>query len=320
MKTADINSSRIAVIGAGGVGGYIAGMLGRACSHLTMVLRGPRMESVRNDGFTLHSDHNGEMTIRPERVVPIDEIGEQDYIFICVKNYSLDEVCRSLRPHISDDTVIIPVMNGVDPGERVRSILGKGIVVESLIYIIAFADRDYSVTQQGDFAMVKIGINDATDIEKQAVSGVDEILTGAGIDHAVADDIEVEIWRKYILNCGYNVATAYYDNTIGQLREDKDKAAEFETLLDEARQVAQVKGVGITQAHIDDIVHKFHHVWAYDASSSLQRDVSAGKTSEVETFSGYIVREAQRLGVDAPVSVRMYEGLRRKTGRERSVI
>ena len=86
MKTADINSSRIAVIGAGGVGGYIAGMLGRACSHLTMVLRGPRMESVRNDGFTLHSDHNGEMTIRPERVVPIDEIGEQDYIFICVKN------------------------------------------------------------------------------------------------------------------------------------------------------------------------------------------------------------------------------------------
>ena len=304
MKTADINSSRIAVIGAGGVGGYIAGMLGQACSHLTMVLRGPRMESVRNDGFTLHSDHNGEMTIRPERVVPIDEIGEQDYIFICVKNYSLDEVCRSLRPHISDDTVIIPVMNGVDPGERVRSILGKGIVVESLIYIIAFADRDYSVTQQGDFAMVKIGINDATDIEKQAVSGVDEILTGAGIDHAVAD----------------NVATAYYDNTIGQLREDKDKAAEFETLLDEARQVAQAKGVGITQAHIDDIVHKFHHVWAYDASSSLQRDVSAGKTSEVETFSGYIVREAHRLGVDAPVSVRMYEGLRRKTGRERSVI
>ena len=244
MKTADINSSRIAVIGAGGVGGYIAGMLGRACSHLTMVLRGPRMESVRNDGFTLHSDHNGEMTIRPERVVPIDEIGEQDYIFICVKNYSLDEVCRSLRPHISDDTVIIPVMNGVDPGERVRSILGKGIVVESLIYIIAFADRDYSVTQQGDFAMVKIGINDATDIEKQAVSGVDEILTGAGIDHAVADDIEVEIWRKYILNCGYNVATAYYDNTIGQLREDKDKAAEFETLLDEARQVAQAKWCG----------------------------------------------------------------------------
>ena len=320
MKTADINSSRIAVIGAGGVGGYIAGMLGQACSHLTMVLRGPRMESVRNDGVTLHSDHNGEMTIRPERVVPIDEIGEQDYIFICVKNYSLDEVCRSLRPHISDDTVIIPVMNGVDPGERVRSILGKGIVVESLIYIIAFADRDYSVTQQGDFAMVKIGINDATDIEKQAVSGVDEILTGAGIDHAVADDIEVEIWRKYILNCGYNVATAYYDNTIGQLREDKDKAAEFETLLDEARQVAQAKGVGITQAHIDDIVHKFHHVWAYDASSSLQRDVSAGKTSEVETFSGYIVREAHRLGVDAPVSVRMYEGLRRKTGRKRSVI
>lgn len=318
MKTTDISSKRIAVIGAGGVGGYIAGMLGKTFSHFTMVLRGPRMESIRNDSFTLHSDHNGEISIRPERVVTIDEIGEQDYIFICVKNYSLDEVCRSLRPHISDDTVIIPVMNGVDPGERVRSILGKGIVVESLIYIIAFANRDYSVTQQGDFATVKIGLNNASDLENQAVAGTDAVLSAAGIDHAVANDIEVEIWRKYILNCGYNVATAYYDNTIGQLREDKDKAAEFETLLDEARQVAQAKGVGITQAHIDNIVHKFYHVWAYDASSSLQRDVSAGKTSELETFSGYIVREAQRLGVDAPVSERMYEGLKKKTGEDRT--
>lgn len=320
MKTSDISSRRIAVIGAGGVGGYISGMLGRAFSHFTMVLRGPRMESVRRDGFTLHSDHNGEMTIRPERVVTVDDIGEQDVIFICVKNYSLDEVCRSLRPHISDDTIIVPVMNGVDPGDRVRRILGRGIVVDSLIYIIAFAGGDYSVTQQGDFATVKIGKNNASDREIQAVADVDAILTGAGIDHAVAEDIDVEIWRKYILNCGYNVATAYYNNTIGQLREDPDKAAEFETLLDEARRVAQAKGVGITQAHVDDIVHKFYHVWAYDASSSLQRDVSAGKTSELETFSGYIVREAQRLGVDAPVSERMYEGLKKKTGEDRASI
>lgn len=115
MKTED---KKIAVIGIGGVGGYVAGMLAKAYPHVTMVARGARGESIRKNGLVLHSDYKGEIVAKPERVVPVREMGQQDYIFICVKNYSLEDVCENIRDMVTDDTVIIPVMNGVDPGGK----------------------------------------------------------------------------------------------------------------------------------------------------------------------------------------------------------
>lgn len=138
MKTED---KKIAVIGIGGVGGYVAGMLAKAYPHVTMVARGARGESIRENGLVLHSDYKGEIVAKPERVVPVREMGQQDYIFICVKNYSLEDVCENIRDMVTDDTVIIPVMNGVDPGEKIRSLIGRGTVVDSLIYTVAFQTR-----------------------------------------------------------------------------------------------------------------------------------------------------------------------------------
>ena len=76
----EILDKRIAVVGIGGVGGYLAGMLGRVCGHLTMAARGSRRESILENGLVLHSDYKGEIRVRPERVVTVSEMGEQDYI------------------------------------------------------------------------------------------------------------------------------------------------------------------------------------------------------------------------------------------------
>lgn len=318
-----LTDKRVAVVGVGGVGGYLAGMLGQVCPHLTLAARGGRKESLQRNGLILHSDYKGELTAVPEQVVETKDLKEQDFIFICVKNYSLEEVCRELAPAVTDETVIIPVMNGVNPGERVRSYLGRGTVVDSLIYIVAFANEDYSITQQGDFARLCIGIKDAAMPQENGAAVYQKkaapqekaaetaaLLTAADIDCEVAADIEVEIWRKYILNCAYNVETAFYDNTIGQLRRDEKKAKEYEALVNEAYQVGLAKGVAIRQEHIDAIIHRFYYELADDATSSLQRDIRAGRRSEVDVFGGYIVREAERHGIPVPVSLKMYEKLR----------
>ena len=218
---------KIAVIGIGGVGGYIAGMLAKAYPHVTMVARGARAESIRKNGLVLHSDYKGEIVARPERVASVREMGQQDYIFICVKNYSLAEVCESIRDMVTDDTVIIPVMNGVDPGENIRRLVGKGTVVDSLIYTVAFANEDFSIAQQDTFTWLCIGIKDADERQQKKIAEVTEILKGA-------------------------------DN----------------------------------------------------ATSSLQRDFRIRrKQTELETFSGYIVKEAKKLGVSIPLSEKIYQGL-----------
>lgn len=307
------NRRNIAVVGIGGVGGFLAGAIGSVYGEqLTLVARGARLDILKEQGLILHSELRGEITVHPRAVVTAQELEEQDVIFLCVKNYSLEEACAQIRHAVGDHTVVVPVMNGVDPGDRVRATLGRGIVVDSLIYIVAFLAADGSILHQGDFARMRIGIKHATPQEQQAVAQVSDILTSAGVEHLAVRDIELEIWRKYILNCAYNVATAAYDNNIGQLRADPLKAKEFEDLIREAYEVAKAKGVAVLPEHRDEFFDRFHHTYRDDATSSLQRDLNANKRAEIETFSGYLVREAARLGVPAPVSEKMYGLLKQR--------
>lgn len=309
-----LREKKIAVIGAGGVGGFLAGMLIRKFPHVTLVARGERGRAIRERGLILHSEYKGEMTGRPEYVSEsVRLLKPQDFIFICVKQYSLKEVCRDLAASgaVTDETVLIPVMNGVDAGDRVREFLRTGIVVDSLIYIVSFARPDYSIEQQGQFANLRIGIQDADARQQEKIAEVSRILSEADVDHETAADIRCEIWKKYILNCAYNVETAYYDNSIGQLRGDPVKALQYEQLVREACAVARAEGIGIPKDYADTVIDKFCHDYGDDATSSLQRDVRAGKQSELETFGGYLVRKARRLGVPVPVSERMYAGLSR---------
>ncbi len=360
-----LRDKRIAVIGVGGVGGYLSGMLLQQFPHVTLVARGERGRAIKERGLVLHSGYKGEKTGRPERVVSEVRLLEpQDYIFICVKNYSLEVVCRDLAASgaVADETVIIPVMNGVDAADRVRDLLrleesgsdpdrpgesanaagltaeGRGaecrpgeggstlcteegaggsasrkaVVVDSLIYIVSFSRPDFSIEQQGKFANLRIGIQNADARQQEKVAEVSRILSEADIDHETAADIRREVWKKYILNCAYNVETAYYDDPIGRLRDDPVKAKEYEQLVREACATAEAEGIGIPQDHAETVIRKFYNDYGDDATSSLQRDVHAGRQSELETFSGYLVREARRLGVPVPVSERMYEGLREK--------
>ena len=270
-------NKRIAIVGIGGVGGYLGAMLAHTYPHVTLAARGKRLEHIKEHGLTLHSVYSGEITAFPEHVTTADAIGPQDYIFVCVKNYSLEDVCRQITPFVDDHTVLIPVMNGVDTGERMRNLLKKGTVIDSLIYIVAYASPDFSITQIGNLA---------------------------------ADNIIAAIWRKYILNCAYNITTARYNRTIGQLREDPETAAQYETLVRESWLVSEAAGAGVPETSINEIIDQFYHKLDPASTSSLQRDIWAGRPSELETFSGYLVRKAKELSVPVPLSETMYSDLK----------
>lgn len=301
-------SKKITVAGIGGVGGYLAGMLADTYDEVSFIARGERKKSLEENGLVLHSEYHGEVIAHPKKVVErADELGIQDYIFICVKNYSLKEVCKSLKGCVGERTILIPVMNGADPGERVRKYIGKGMVVDSLIYILSYTKEDFSVVQKGNFADIKIGISNANEREKKAVEDVYQLLRGAKVDCVAAEDIEAEIWRKYIFNCAYNVLTAHYRENVGELRADAKKREEFRRLLQEAYEVGKAKGVHLEEEDIVRHQNRFENKLADDATSSLQRDVEAGKhNTELETFCGYIVRVGRELGVDVSLTEKFY--------------
>ena len=310
----EIKDKKIAVIGLGGVGGYIGAQLAASCDHVAAAARGKRYDAIKERGIVLHSDLVGEVTGRPAEVVKsAGELGKQDLNFICVKNYSLEAALDEMKPAVGEKTIIVPVMNGVDAGDRIREKFPDNIVCDSVIYIVSMALPDYSVDQQGNFADLRIGIREKKNGSSEALEEVNAILKAAGIRHMICSDIEPEIWKKYILNCAYNVETAAWDLPIGGLRDDPAKADDYASLAREAYEVARAKGVEIGPDYLDSVLEKFRG-YEYNASSSLQRDLRDGKPVEFETFSGYIVREGNRLHVPVPASERYYAMLKEKIG------
>ena len=144
---------------------------------------------------------------------------------------------------------------------------------------------DFSVVQKENFADIKIGISNANEREKKAVEDVYQLLRGAKVDCVAAEDIEAEIWRKYIFNCAYNVLTAHYRQNVGELRADAKKREEFRRLLQEAYEVGKAKGVHLEEEDIVRHQNRFENKLADDATSSLQRDVEGGERAWGRCFA-----------------------------------
>ena len=305
---------KITVVGIGGVGGYVGGMLAKRYPDITLVARGKRRESLQEKGLRLHSGLNGEIEVKPGRIVEsAEEIQEiQDMVIICVKNYSLEEVCQSLKGCIGQNTLVLPVMNGADTGERAQRFLGRGIVIDSVIYITAFSNPDYSVTQIGKYAEIQIGLREETPEKKEALQTAWECMKEAGLDCHISQDIQAAVWEKYIFNCGYNVITTYYMAMVEELWKDQEKCKEFRQLMEEAYQVAMAKHIHIREGYVDSKYDRFMHL-DVGSTSSMKRDFEGGKASELETFSGYLVSEAERLQVPVPLSEKIYQDLKQRS-------
>ena len=196
---------KIMITGIGGVGGYIASVLCANYDDVTLVARKKRKESLQTKGLVVHSDFFGNHVAHPAVTDDPASAGIQDVIFVCVKNYSLEAALTSVLPCIGDDTIVVPVLNGFTYHDTATSIMKNGKIVDSAIYITSSYQEDYSIRQEGRFARIYIGSDDA-----EATKKVYDVLNHPGLTCCIAENITVEIWRKFILNCAYNVLTAYY--------------------------------------------------------------------------------------------------------------
>lgn len=303
---------KITVAGIGGVGGYISAMLAEHYTQVTLVARGERKKSLETYGIRMDSEFHGGKHAKPWKVVEkAEEISEiQDFVFICVKTYSLEEICRDLQGCMDSHTVVIPVMNGADTGDRVRQYLGKGQTLDGVIYITSFFQEDYSIKQIGQYAKIQIGTKEKNPETQAAVQRAWECMKEAGMDCVTCQDIEAAVWEKYIFNCGYNVLTTYYMAMVEELQASREKCREFFQLMEEAWEVAKAKHIQIREGYLESEYQRFLKL-DIGSTSSLKRDRESGRNDELETFSGYLVREAKRLGVSVPLSEKMYESLKK---------
>lgn len=301
---------KLTVVGIGGIGGLLAApLIRRYGESVSLVARGKRGAALRENGLSLHSDVYGDFTVRPAAVAQTPaELPVQDVILVCVKNGDLPDTARQIAPIVGPETIVLTVMNGVTAGQVLRNALSRGIVLESVIYTVSSAGADYAITQQGGFTQIYTGAAPGDETGLAAARTAAEILTGAGIECHVEPDVRTAIWKKFVLNCAYNVATARWGCPIGGIKSSPARMEDCRALMAEARSVGTACGVPLAEDLVEQQLRRIEKT-SDSSASSLSRDFAKGRAGELEVFCGDVVRMAQAHGVAVPVTRSYYDAL-----------
>ena len=203
---------------------------------------------------------------------------------------------------VGENTVVLPVMNGVTGYKELRELLPCGIVLPSVIFIVSMAMEDYSIVQKGRFFQVKSGNYPGDEKNRALAEEVCGILAETGISWSFSENVLTDIWKKFILNCAYNVVTARWACNVGAIKADPER-------MDECAAVGRAQGVEIPESVTDEMMKRISKSGDTD-TSSLSRDFEAKKAGEMELFSGAVVRMAADCGIPVPVTEAYYEGLK----------
>ncbi len=299
---------KIMIVGAGGIGGYIAGMLCRKNSDITLVARGAQLAAILEKGLTV-IDGDMRFTVHPALCTDKpSEAGVQDAILICTKGYGLKEALDQIRPCVGPDTLLIPLLNGVNTHKRIAAQLNTGVALDGCIYIFSRIVAPGTIQKDGPLNRICMGIPGKSAAESPAMlTALRDMLTQSGVPAEIPDDIVREMWIKWTFICGNAQATSYYNVTIGQLRDDPEKWQFLTVLLDEILLVARAEGVHLPEDTKERNLAALRGM-PYEAASSLSRDLNEpGKPTELDLFAGELCRMADKHGIDVPNNRRVLE-------------
>lgn len=291
---------KIAIAGVGGVGGILGALLLRHGLDVTLIARGEHAKAMHENGILLRSQLLGEICVKPTLVTDDpNEAGIVDVVFICVKTYSLDEMARKIAPMVAENTLVIPLCNGIGNGERVESLLGKGIVLDGCIYVSSF------ITAPGEFGQVgeslKIAFGPRSGGITPQMKALEKLLLDAGVIVCKAtEEIESEIWQKYTTVCSFAGVTSYYMQPMGELQKDPKKMALAFDAMREIIALAAAKGVKLPADMFERGGRSFWKSVPEMKPSMLRDFETPGKPTEIEAFSVYVVRLGRELGIPTP--------------------
>ncbi len=296
---------RIAVIGAGGLGGYFGGRLAVAGQEVHFLARGAHLAAMQAGGLTVESVL-GDFVVAPSDLRATDdpvEIGPVDVVLFTVKSFDTTSAAAHLGPLLGSDTAVISLQNGIDNEDRLVGEIGPEHVAGGVAYIFAGIAGPGLVRHTGGPARILFGELDGRDSPRlQAFLGACE---GAGIDSALVPDIRVALWTKYAFICAMASLTAATRQPVGVIRETSPTWELFRQVLSEVGDVGRAEGVTLP----DDLVAR-HLAMAMSLQpnlySSLHDDLVSGRRMEVEALLGEIVRRAGRVGVRVPVCSVLY--------------
>lgn len=296
----------IVIYGTGGVGGYFGVRLAQAGNNVTFIARGKQLDAITKNGLQLKSI-KGDFLLKPANVTDaISTVKNIDLILVCVKTWQLVEVTTKIKPVLNPTTMVIPLLNGCNNHDVLASIIDEKHVLGGLCKIVSMVE-DYGVIKHVAYEPTII-FGELNNEKTERVLKFENILKNANITHELAEDIQKEIWTKYLFITTFSALGALTRASLGgMLASPYIKKMMLQT-AEEIFAIAKAKGVNLPK---DSISNQFETIESlpYETTASLQRDIMEGKPSELEAQNGTIVRLGKVFGIPTPVNSFIYNCL-----------
>ena len=297
---------RIAIYGAGGLGGFYGARLACAGNDVAFIARGAHLAAMRERGLRVSSPL-GDMHL-PEPVAtdsPAD-IGPVDLVLVAVKTWQIPEVGAAMGPLIGERTLVLPFLNGVEASDELAAVVGADRVLGGLSKVFSKIEAPGVIHHFTPNVFVAFGELDGTDSGR--VRTLLDMFSAAGVDAQVSPAIRVELWKKLLLVSSWAGLGALARSPMGVMREQPETRALIGRSMDEGLAVARASGHAVDPAYKDEM-WAFYGTMPAGATASMQRDIMDGRPSELDAWNGAICRFGARAGVDTPVHSFTYHTL-----------
>ena len=297
---------KIAVVGVGGLGGYIGGRLAQSGQDVTFLARGQRLAALRQNGLQVRSP-DGEFVIRPVQATDNPaEIGPVDLILFCVKTYDVVPAAEPLLPLVWPGTALLPVQNGIAHLEQLRSILGQEVVLGGMAMINAHSPTPGVIERPGGPHFLEFG--ELGGEPSARCTTIAQAITGAGIEAVVSPKIAERMWWKLVGVCAAGVLCLMRGSK-GQVWAYPETHNLMEQTIAEGVAVAQAHGVDLASTLPNEMLKAFDS-FPPPYKPSLLVDLEHGRRLEIEAWNGALVRYGQAAGVPTPVNAVIYACLK----------
>ncbi len=296
---------RVVIFGTGGVGGYFGARLAEAGEEVVFVARGAHLEAIRADGLHLRSICGD---IHLPSVVATDKVDESfrpDLVLVCVKAWQIHDAAGEIRPLLGDQTVVLPLLNGVEAPEQLAAALGHERIVPGLCGIIAYIEEPGVIRHAAvEEPFVKFGELDNRRTDR--INALERLFSEArGIDVDIPEDINAALWMKFLFISSTSGVGAVTRAPMGVFRQQPEPRRLLERAMHEVYDVAVARGVALREDAITKTLAMVDGL-PESGTSSMQRDLMAGRPSELEAQTGAVIRLGKSAGVDTPVNEFIY--------------
>ncbi len=312
-----MDKKSIVIIGLGGVGGYFGFKINEynktnQLNHISFVARKETYHKVKANGLVLISpEHQNNITVPDSIVQNISEIQNPDLVLICVKEYDLENICDQLKKVISKNTILLPMMNGADIYDRIKSKIPKNIVLPSCVYVASHIKEKGIVEHKGNSGKLIFGKD--PEFIKQDIEWVENLIKCSKINYNFNKNPFVDIWTKFIFIASFGLVTAKHNSSIGTVCQNRQQKEEALRIMNEIKLISDKKGIGLPENILDKTFEKAQ-TFPPDTPTSLQLDVHSGKgNTELELFAGAIIKYGAELGINCNHTVRIYEEVKSYT-------